>query len=191
MRQLPDAFEAIKKDHPAVLQAYEALAEAAHEARPLDERVRRLVKLGIAVGGRLEGAVKSHAAAWAAPERAAVTQPRTTTAPRRVMPSQRHLLCRLRVREDAKEEADHCRHGCVDGLRQPGADDRHLHYRSKRYGYAGWPHVSRGGFRGPGERSGRRAVHTTAVFAIRWRRGRPHGSPHGSPHNGPHRNPGA
>jgi alkylhydroperoxidase/carboxymuconolactone decarboxylase family protein YurZ len=62
MRQLPDAFEAIKRDHPAVLQAYEALAAAAHEAGPLDERVRRLVKLGIAVGGRLEGAVKSHAA---------------------------------------------------------------------------------------------------------------------------------
>jgi alkylhydroperoxidase/carboxymuconolactone decarboxylase family protein YurZ len=62
MRQLPDAFEAINKDHPAVMQAYEALAKAAQEAGPLDERVRRLVKLGIAVGARLEGAVKSHAA---------------------------------------------------------------------------------------------------------------------------------
>lgn len=62
MRQLPDAFEAIKKDHPAVLQAYEALATATHEAGPLDVRVRRLVKLGIAIGARLEGAVKSHAA---------------------------------------------------------------------------------------------------------------------------------
>ena len=62
MSQLPEAFEAVKKDHPKVLQAYEALAAAAHEAGPLDARVRRLVKLGIAVGARLEGAVRSHAA---------------------------------------------------------------------------------------------------------------------------------
>ena len=34
MRQLPDAFEAIKKDHPAVFQAYEELAAAAHDAGP-------------------------------------------------------------------------------------------------------------------------------------------------------------
>lgn len=62
MRELPEAFESIKKDHPTVLEAYEALAAAAHKAGPLDARARRLVKLGIAVGARLEGAVKSHAA---------------------------------------------------------------------------------------------------------------------------------
>jgi alkylhydroperoxidase/carboxymuconolactone decarboxylase family protein YurZ len=48
VRKLPEAFETIRRDHPEVLQAYEALASAAHDAGPLDERTRRLVKLAIA-----------------------------------------------------------------------------------------------------------------------------------------------
>jgi len=47
--------------YPGVARAYEALGEAIHAAGPLTVRERRLVKLAIAVGGRLEGAVKSHA----------------------------------------------------------------------------------------------------------------------------------
>jgi alkylhydroperoxidase/carboxymuconolactone decarboxylase family protein YurZ len=39
---------------------------AAHDAGPLDERTRRLVKLAIAIGARLEGAVRSHT--WQAKE---------------------------------------------------------------------------------------------------------------------------
>ncbi len=66
MRKLPEAFETIRRDHPWVLQAYEALASAAHDAGPLDERTRRLVKLAIAIGARLEGAVRSHT--WQAKE---------------------------------------------------------------------------------------------------------------------------
>ena len=61
MRELPSAFRQFSDDHPDVHRAYEALAAAAHQAGPLDERTRRLVKLGIAIGGRLEGAVRSHA----------------------------------------------------------------------------------------------------------------------------------
>ena len=61
MPRLPQAFEAFRDAHPDVHAAYEALAAPAHEAGPLDERTRRLVKLAIAVGGRLEGAVISHA----------------------------------------------------------------------------------------------------------------------------------
>jgi 4-carboxymuconolactone decarboxylase len=61
MRELPPAFRQFRDDHPNVHEAYEALAAAAHQAGPLDERTRHLVKLAIAVGGRLEGAVRSHA----------------------------------------------------------------------------------------------------------------------------------
>ncbi len=35
MRKLPEAFETIRRDHPGVLQAYEAMASAAHDAGPL------------------------------------------------------------------------------------------------------------------------------------------------------------
>ena len=61
MPELPEPFQKLRQDHPRVHQAYEALATAAHEAGPLDERTRRLVKLAISVGARLEGAVRSHA----------------------------------------------------------------------------------------------------------------------------------
>src|SRR3970040_1998959 len=66
MNELPQPFQDFNKDYPKVAQAYEALAAAAHEAGPLDERARRLVKLAIAVGARLEGAVRSHT--WQAKE---------------------------------------------------------------------------------------------------------------------------
>jgi alkylhydroperoxidase/carboxymuconolactone decarboxylase family protein YurZ len=59
--ELPAPYQNFKRDHPAVHDAYEALASAAHEDGPLDERTRRLVKLAISIGARLEGAVRSHA----------------------------------------------------------------------------------------------------------------------------------
>ncbi len=62
MAQIPEAFQAIGQAYPGVMTAYEQLATAAHDAGPLDERTRRLVKLAIAVGARLEGAVRSHVA---------------------------------------------------------------------------------------------------------------------------------
>jgi alkylhydroperoxidase/carboxymuconolactone decarboxylase family protein YurZ len=61
MPELPEPFQNLRQDYPRVHQAYEALATAAHEAGPLDERTRRLVKLAISVGAQLEGAVRSHA----------------------------------------------------------------------------------------------------------------------------------
>lgn len=62
--------------YPEVAKAYETMGEAIHAAGPLTVRERRLVKLAIAVGGRLEGAVKSHArrAAREGVERAAIDQ---------------------------------------------------------------------------------------------------------------------
>jgi alkylhydroperoxidase/carboxymuconolactone decarboxylase family protein YurZ len=61
MSELPQPFQDFNTNFPRVAEAYEALATAAHEAGPLDERSRRLVKLAIAIGGRLEGAVRAHA----------------------------------------------------------------------------------------------------------------------------------
>ena len=60
MTKLPEPFQKLRQDHPRVHQAFEALAKAAHESGPLDDRTRRLVKLAISVGARLEGAVRSH-----------------------------------------------------------------------------------------------------------------------------------
>jgi len=61
MAKLPEAFERFRRRYRGVYEAYEALGGAAHEAGPLDQKTRELVKLGIAIGGRLEGAVRSHA----------------------------------------------------------------------------------------------------------------------------------
>lgn len=60
MAQLPQPFQQFKAEHAAVVAAYEALGEACAQAGPLDARTRELVKLGFAIGGRLEGAVHSH-----------------------------------------------------------------------------------------------------------------------------------
>jgi AhpD family alkylhydroperoxidase len=43
-----------------IWEVYDRLGAAVHEQGPLDEKTRELVKLGIAVGARLEGAVHSH-----------------------------------------------------------------------------------------------------------------------------------
>lgn len=39
---------------------FDGLAKKCHAAGPLNERTRRLIKLGIAIGSESEGAVKSH-----------------------------------------------------------------------------------------------------------------------------------
>lgn len=61
MAKLPKAFETFRRRYRSVYEAYETLGGAAHEAGPLDQKSRELVKLGMAIGGRLEGAVRSHA----------------------------------------------------------------------------------------------------------------------------------
>jgi len=61
MPKLPKPFLAFTRQHPAVAKAYEALGRAGAEAGPLDAKTRELVKLGMAIGGRLEGAVHAHA----------------------------------------------------------------------------------------------------------------------------------
>jgi 4-carboxymuconolactone decarboxylase len=60
MPKLPRPFLEFSRQHPAVAKAYEALGQAGAEAGPLDTKTRELVKLGMAIGGRLEGAVHAH-----------------------------------------------------------------------------------------------------------------------------------
>ena len=60
MRKLPRTFEKFRGQNPAVVTAYENLGKACASAGPLDARTRELVKLGMAIGGCLEGAVHSH-----------------------------------------------------------------------------------------------------------------------------------
>ncbi len=58
---LPDVYLSFRDRFPAVAAAVDKLAESADAAGPLDERTVRLVKLGLAVGGLAEGAVRSNA----------------------------------------------------------------------------------------------------------------------------------
>lgn len=58
--KLPTAYQRFGKAHPKLVRAYEQLGEALLGEGPLDRRTAELVKLGIAVGGRLEGAVHAH-----------------------------------------------------------------------------------------------------------------------------------
>lgn len=61
MAELPQPFKRFRDQNPAVVTAYEALGEACAQAGPLDPKTRELVKLALAIGARLEGAVHSHA----------------------------------------------------------------------------------------------------------------------------------
>ena len=58
--KLPGRYVQFQKRFPAVFQAYDALGAASAEAGPLDGKSRALVKLAIAIGGQMEGAVHSH-----------------------------------------------------------------------------------------------------------------------------------
>ena len=59
--ELPSAAGDIARTHPAIWKAYSALGKASAEAGPVEGATLRLVKLALAVGASLEGAVHSHA----------------------------------------------------------------------------------------------------------------------------------
>src|SRR3972149_3240727 len=61
MRELPTSFTKFREQFPKIAAKYDELGTAAHESGPLDQKTRELVKLGIAIGARAEGAVHSHA----------------------------------------------------------------------------------------------------------------------------------
>lgn len=58
--KLPARYLHFQKAYPEVFKAYDALGAATQKAGPLPSKTRALVKLAIAVGARLEGAVHSH-----------------------------------------------------------------------------------------------------------------------------------
>lgn len=53
------AAEAIRTKYPEIFQAFSKLGQVCHDAGPLDENARRLVKLAIAVGAGTEGGTHS------------------------------------------------------------------------------------------------------------------------------------
>ena len=57
--KLPKPVEAFKKRYPDVWQAFTQLGERCHDAGPLDEKTRRLVKLALSIGAGMEGATHS------------------------------------------------------------------------------------------------------------------------------------
>lgn len=63
-KQLPKAIDQFRKRHPDVWKAFKwkafnLLGERCHEARPLDEKTRRLVKVALSIGAGLEGTTHS------------------------------------------------------------------------------------------------------------------------------------
>jgi 4-carboxymuconolactone decarboxylase len=60
MARLPKAYEDFKRSYPKIWQAYDRLGGTVHDSGPLDKKNRELLKLAMAIGARLEGAVHSH-----------------------------------------------------------------------------------------------------------------------------------
>jgi 4-carboxymuconolactone decarboxylase len=60
MSELPRLYVKFRDENPEIADAYEKLGGAVHGAGPLDERTRALVKVALATGAGLEGAVHSH-----------------------------------------------------------------------------------------------------------------------------------
>lgn len=58
-QDLPKSIEQLRKIYPKVWKAFNDLGESCHEAGPLDEKSRRLVKLALSIGAGLEGATHS------------------------------------------------------------------------------------------------------------------------------------
>ncbi len=61
MTYLPDIYREFMREFPDIVAAYDGLAAKCHDWGPLDEKTRRLIKLGIAIGSSSEGGVRSHA----------------------------------------------------------------------------------------------------------------------------------
>jgi alkylhydroperoxidase/carboxymuconolactone decarboxylase family protein YurZ len=59
--ELPRPFRRFLNRYPEIEKAHMELSMAVNRQGPLDERSRRLVRLGIAIGQQSQGAVKSHA----------------------------------------------------------------------------------------------------------------------------------
>jgi len=58
-KRMPRAVTDFQRRHADVWEAFTELGERCHEAGPLDEKCRRLVKLALSIGAGLEGATHS------------------------------------------------------------------------------------------------------------------------------------
>jgi alkylhydroperoxidase/carboxymuconolactone decarboxylase family protein YurZ len=56
---LPKTVESFSTSYTSVWQAFQKLGDECHGAGPLDDRARRLVKVGVAAAAQSEGAVHS------------------------------------------------------------------------------------------------------------------------------------
>lgn len=57
---LPAAAGSVATAYSDIWKAYSSLGEACANSGPLDDKVRRLIKLALAIGAGSEGAVHSH-----------------------------------------------------------------------------------------------------------------------------------
>ena len=57
---IPKRYQQMHADYPDLMQAYEAMGQAAREAGPLSKREAALVKLAISLTAGLEGGAHSH-----------------------------------------------------------------------------------------------------------------------------------
>ncbi|GIV01831.1 MAG: carboxymuconolactone decarboxylase family protein [Armatimonadetes bacterium] len=60
MAKLPKRYTAFLEKYPEIGNAYHSLGEAVSKAGPLDAKTVALVKLGLSIGAKMEGAVHSH-----------------------------------------------------------------------------------------------------------------------------------
>lgn len=60
MSDLPKPYQQFKQEHSQVWDAYDQLGAAAADAGPLEQKMRELIKLGMAAAVRSESAVHSH-----------------------------------------------------------------------------------------------------------------------------------
>ena len=58
--QPPKHFTKFSKNYPEVAEAYSELGDAVHNAGPLDEKTRALIKIAISGGSKTQGAFHAH-----------------------------------------------------------------------------------------------------------------------------------
>ena len=61
MARLPRPYQSFKTSYPEIWKAYDRLGALSHGAGPISKKNRELIKLSMAMGAKLEGAVHSHA----------------------------------------------------------------------------------------------------------------------------------
>ena len=58
-KALPKPVNKFSKQYPKIWEAFNELGKRCHEAGPLEDKTRRLIKLALSIGAGLEGATHS------------------------------------------------------------------------------------------------------------------------------------